>query len=56
MYFNAQDRRNRISDTGQSISGSPLVEPELTVLDMAQALGFTHTYLCAAYKKAAAGP
>lgn len=26
-------------------------DPELTVLDMAQALGFTNTYLCAAYKK-----
>jgi len=52
MYFNAleSEEPDPLTRVNQYLE-SHWSEPELTVLDMAQALGFTNTYLCAAYKK-----
>ena len=52
MYFNAleSEEPDPLTRVNQYLEAH-WSEPELTVLDMAQALGFTNTYLCAAYKK-----
>lgn len=54
VYFDTQEPEEQDLSTRVNLYlAGHWSDPGLTVQDMAQELGFTNTYLCAAYKKAA---